>query len=161
MNKIEEIKRNFELLLKAPTVAAKAHAGVMRKWGDGPYIGHPARVVMRLTYNLSDEDFLHKDYALMTAWLHDVVEDNPAYTLDTLRKLGFPEIVVDAVDSVTRRDGEMYFDFIDRAGRNLIGRLVKIEDIRDNIASLPESEKSMLDRYKKSLKRLGVVDAVG
>jgi hypothetical protein len=46
---------------------------------------------------------------------------------------GFSQTIVDAVLSVTRRDGESYENFVKRAAENPIGRVVKLRDIEDNI----------------------------
>lgn len=87
-----------------------------------PYILHPLRVM----FSMAD------DAERIVAVLHDVVEDSDT-TLDDLRAEGFPEEIVLAVDSVTRRKGESYGEFTDRAGRNLIGTKVKIADLEDNM----------------------------
>lgn len=77
--------------------------------------------------------------------LHDVVEDSPEWTCDRLRKEGFSEDVVEAIDSVTRRseersgadaspqdEEEKYLEYVRRAARNPIGLSVKLADLRDN-----------------------------
>ena len=43
--------------------------------------------------------------AAAVAWLHDTVEDTGT-TLEELRRRGFPAVVRDAVDAMTRRDDE-------------------------------------------------------
>ncbi len=60
----------------------------------------------------------------IVAILHDVVEDTD-WTFDRLRTEGFAEPVLEALDAVTRREGESYEDFVQRAARNPIGRIVK------------------------------------
>jgi hypothetical protein len=39
---------------------------------------------------------------------------------------------IDALQSVTKRDGEDYEDFVRRAAANSIGRRVKLADLHDN-----------------------------
>ena len=85
--------------------------------------------------------------------VHDLVEDGEA-TLLEIRQL-FGDTVRDAVDSVTRRAGEVYMDFIRRAKLNPIGREVKLADNDENskperIATLPPEERDILKRYKKA-----------
>lgn len=93
-------------------LAATGHAGQIDKAG-APYLLHPLRLMMRM----DDED------SMIVPILHDYVEDTPA-TLNDLRKAGFRETVVSAVDAVTRRDGESYEDFCQWAGRTRsLGRL--------------------------------------
>jgi len=134
------------MLLRAATLATKAHDGHKRKDGS-PYIAHPIRVAIRC------EEKLEKVVAL----LHDVVEDTPV-TLDDLRDDGFTNEVLDAIDSVTKRHGEKYADFILRSKANKIGRVVKLADIEDNLndqsALDPEEAEFLKNRYEKAQKVL-------
>ena len=68
----------------------------------------------------------------MAAVLHDVVEDT-SYTLEDLRRKGFSEAVLAAVDCLTRRGDESYEEFIERVETNPIAREVKIADLEDNM----------------------------
>ncbi len=65
--------------------------------------------------------------------LHDVPEKT-GWTLDNLRSEGFSDHVLEAIDAVTRRHGESYFDFVERTRTNDLGRRVKIADLNDKIA---------------------------
>ncbi|MGB4108202.1 MAG: hypothetical protein WBK55_10475 [Alphaproteobacteria bacterium] len=49
--------------------------------------------------------------------LHDVIEDSD-WTLEDLREIGFEDRIVKAVDALTSRKGEPYFDFIVRCGNS-------------------------------------------
>ena len=56
-------------------------------------------------------------------------------------------------------DGENYEAFIERAGRNQIGRNVKIADIKDNldvtrIGPLKEKDLLRINKYKNALLKL-------
>lgn len=106
----------------ADALAEQAHRGQVDKAGR-PYIEH-LRAVARMLAE-------HGDHAVMAGLLHDVVEDTPV-TLDDLRAAGYPPEVVDAVDSVTRRQGETYMDMIRRAAAHPLGRLVKLADNAHN-----------------------------
>lgn len=106
----------------AITIAASAHAGYHTD-NDEPYILHPLRVMLTLEDN--DERIV--------AVLHDVVEKT-GWTLANLRDEGFPDHILEAIDAVTRRHGEAYFDFVHRTRGNELGRRVKIMDLKDNIA---------------------------
>jgi (p)ppGpp synthase/HD superfamily hydrolase len=130
-------------LERAIIIAAEAHAGQTDKGGE-PYILHPLRVMMRL----EGED------ARIAAVLHDLVEDTH-WTLDDLRTEGFDEVVVAALDGLTRREGEVYLDFCRRAAMNELARQVKLADIDDNldparVAALPEENRSLSNRYRKA-----------
>ena len=60
----------------------------------------------------------------LVALLHDTVEDG-GITSEYLLMAGFPQEVVDAVLSVSRKRGEDYLDFIQRCKTNPIGCRVK------------------------------------
>lgn len=104
----------------AVRIAREAHEGQVDKAGR-PYIGHVLRVMKRLD---TDEE-------QMAAALHDVIEDTNA-TPESLLALGVPEVVVEAVQSLTKRDGETYADFVARAGTHPVARRVKLADLADN-----------------------------
>lgn len=137
-----------EQLILASKVASRAHANQKRKDGT-PYISHPMRVMV----SVSDQG----DYAMVVALLHDVVEDTDI-SLDDLKAMGFDGLVVDAVDHLTKRQGEKYTDFIERARKHDMARIVKIADINDNLedqsALEPEEAEFLRKRYEKALKRL-------
>lgn len=140
----------------AIAIAATVHKGQIDKSG-APYILHPLRLMMRM----------HTDATIMTAVLHDVVEDsrdNPPeskWTLDRLRENGFSEAVVEALDGVTdRKDmGESYEDFVERAAKNPISRAVKIADLEDNmnllrLGELRAKDIGRLERYHRAWLKL-------
>lgn len=105
---------------KAKAFATARHAGVVDKAGE-PYTGHLERVASRL---------LDHPEAAVVAWLHDTAEDT-GVSLETIAAL-FGSDTAEAVDAVTHREGEDYMDYVRRAGRHPIGRLVKISDLIDN-----------------------------
>jgi (p)ppGpp synthase/HD superfamily hydrolase len=107
-------------LERAIAIAAKAHEGQVDKAG-APYILHPLRVMLHVA-TIEER---------IAAVLHDVVEDTEV-TLEVLRKEGFSEEVVNAIDSLTRRPEEDYDAFVARAASNPIGRQVKLADMEDN-----------------------------
>jgi GTP diphosphokinase / guanosine-3',5'-bis(diphosphate) 3'-diphosphatase len=108
-------------LERAIEIAARAHAGQIDKAGQ-PYILHPLRVMMAV----------RTPYERMSAVLHDVVEDT-SITLDDLRQEGFPADVLEAVETLTKLDGETRIAAAKRAVRNPIARTVKLVDVADNM----------------------------
>jgi (p)ppGpp synthase/HD superfamily hydrolase len=131
-------------LAHAIRIAAEAHEGQTDKAGQ-PYILHVLRVMFGCT---SPE-------AQVAAALHDMVEDTD-WTLDDLRREGFTETVVQTVDALTRREGEEYFEFAQRAAATPLGREVKRADLLDNmdirrIANPSEKDWDRLKRYRKAL----------
>jgi (p)ppGpp synthase/HD superfamily hydrolase len=106
------------------TVSRAEYEGQVDKAGQ-PYIDHPRTVARILT------EQGHDQRTIMAGLLHDVVEDTDI-TLDRLRHLGYPEEVVRAVDSVTKRPGETYMDMVRRAAADPIGKWVKLADNATN-----------------------------
>ncbi len=136
-------------LERAIAIAAEAHAGQKDRAG-APYILHPIRLMIQM----DSED------AMMAAVLHDVVE-NSVWTLDDLRKEGFSNEVLNAVDSLTHRDkeGENYWDYIQRAKSDPIAIKVKLADLEDNLNpdrlnAVTEKDDKRFDRYRKAQKML-------
>lgn len=105
----------------AINIANQAHYDQKDKGGQ-PYILHPLRVMLAMKDPASQ----------MAAVLHDVVEDS-SYTLDDLRNMGCPEMVVEAVDLLTKRPGEDYKVMLERIKNNVIATAVKIADLEDNL----------------------------
>ena len=133
-----------KLLDKAAFICVTKHQGQRDKMGCA-YFQHPMRVAMRC----STED------EKIVALLHDTIEDtdvSPEYLLGE----GFPPNIVDAILSVTKKDGESYEDFVTRAKENPIGRMVKIHDLEDNldVMRLDEVSPDMAARFTKYLKAL-------
>jgi (p)ppGpp synthase/HD superfamily hydrolase len=130
-----------ELLEKAITIAVEAHRGQKDRYGD-PYILHPLRVMARVQTATEK----------ITAILHDVVEDS-RWTFSDLEKEGFPRQVLDALDCVTKRDGEAYEDFVKRSASNPMARTVKLADLEDNmdVRRLPEVADKDRERLQKYL----------
>lgn len=124
-------------------LAVRAHAGQKDKGGQ-PYILHPLRVMARMDTEAEQ----------MVALLHDVVEDSDI-TLDNLREQGYSEEIVAAVEAVSKREGEDYFDFVRRAMANPLARRVKQADLEDNmdirrIPEITEDTHRRLARYRKA-----------
>src|SRR2546430_12998170 len=128
--------------------ARRAHEGQLDKSGR-PYIGHPLRVMGRVT----------GDHARMVAVLHDVVEDT-SVTTDDLAQAGCPTDVVRAVDALSKRPGEDSAAYLARVAANELALLVKRADIADNcsperMARLDEATRERLTaKYANALRLL-------
>ena len=93
--------------------------------------------------------------AMTVAALHDVVEDS-SITIADLAEAGWSPRIVDAVDAMTRRDGEDYFDFARRAAANTLARPVKIADLRDNLRQSDDAAaRERRSRYLRALELIG------
>ena len=128
---------------RARAIAESAHAGQVDKAG-ADYITHPLRVC----------DAVIGEDAKIVAVLHDVVEDSD-WTLEGLREEGFSDAVVDAVDALTHRADEDYFDAIRRARDNDLARAVKLADLADNsdrtrLGMVTEDDERRLRKYAEA-----------
>lgn len=134
--------KNDELYEKALRIAIQAHAGQTDKAGK-EYVSHPIRVAARCT----------TPEAKVVALLHDTIEDTDV-TVERLRTEEFPEEIIDGVVSVTRREGETYEDFVQRAAQNPFGKEVKKADLEDNmdIRRLNEITDDDINRLRKYLR---------
>jgi len=135
------------LIEQAIQIAVEAHLGQRDKVGQ-PYILHPLRMMLRM----------ETDWERIVAILHDVVEDTPI-TLADLRRAGFPKAVLAPVDCLTKREGESYAQFIQRAKANPIARRVKMADLEDNmdLRRLPRvtaADHKRLEKYRRALAEL-------
>ena len=132
-------------LERAVAIAATAHEG-QRDKADAPYILHPLRVMLRLT----------SEAERITAVLHDVVEDCEGWSFVRLLGEGFSNEIIEALQSVTKCDGESYEDFVARACKNPIGRRVKLSDLHDNcdltrIANPGANDHERIARYRRAI----------
>ncbi len=136
-----------DLLPLAIHLAVEAHGATIGKDGT-PYILHPLRLMTRAN-----------GYAeQIVAVLHDTVEDT-YLNCDLLREEGFPDEILDAVDALTREDGETYEAFIDRIAENPLATSVKLLDLHDNIDAtrlpeLGEKELQRIAKYHRAIIRL-------
>ncbi|MFJ6416988.1 HD domain-containing protein [Paeniglutamicibacter sp. NPDC091659] len=138
----------------AEAMARSAHAGQFDKSGVD-YITHPARVAERvLRQGGADE-------AVAAAWLHDVLEDCDVSAAD-LAAAGIPDAVIDAVQAVTKIDGEAPEDYCARILASPTALRVKRADIDDNTdpartALLPEATRERLAaKYARTRHLLGL-----
>ena len=134
----------------AEAIARKAHAGQFRRDGVTPYITHPERVVATLQANrpggLTNNFF---DSMLATAWLHDVLEDCPEITTETLEADGVDGWVIDHVRGLSNSDGKNYEDYIRGVKCGTTRRMVKVADILDNLTDSPTPKQ--VAKYKRAL----------
>ncbi len=124
-------------------LAARHHSGQVDK-GGAPYILHPLRVMMRV----------QGDEARIAAVLHDVVEDCGVSPL--IIRAAFGDVVGDAVDALTRGEGESYGDFIERCARNPLAREVKLADLADNLdtsrlPTITDADERRIKKYRAAV----------
>ena len=100
--------------------AKEAHKGQKDRAGND-YITHPVWV----SEHLADTN------CKIVGYLHDTVEDSNV-SLDEIEEK-FGKEIRDAVDALTKREGEVYLGYVSRICQNPIAKEVKIMDIRHNM----------------------------
>jgi (p)ppGpp synthase/HD superfamily hydrolase len=135
-------------LEKAVSLALQAHDGILDK-GGAPYILHALRIMLQM-------DTVEE---MMAAVLHDALEDGDVDMM-TLEDAGFSPGVVDAVDSLTRRENEAYEAYIERVALNETARKIKKADLLDNLnlsrlTDLNPSDFERIQTYHRALVCLG------
>jgi (p)ppGpp synthase/HD superfamily hydrolase len=130
----------------AIVLAVRAHRGQRDRGRPAlPYVTHPLRVMSAF-----DEPELQ-----MIAVLHDVAEDT-VYDLERLREEGVPEPVLEAVDALTKRNGEDLEQYWSRVRVDPLALKVKLVDVDDNadprrLALLPQEDaKRLAERYARA-----------
>lgn len=137
----------MHLLEQAILIATHAHAGQVDKGGQ-PYILHPLSVMNRV----------HTIEQKIVAVLHDMIEDTDI-TLDQLQEAGFPQPILAAVNTLTRRPEESYEEYIERVSQNPLATVVKLADLTENmnllrIPSPTPKDDQRIQRYQKAYQRL-------
>jgi guanosine-3',5'-bis(diphosphate) 3'-pyrophosphohydrolase len=132
-------------LERAIQMAVNAHTGQVDKAGQ-PYILHPLRVMMAVP---------REEKYQIVGVLHDVLEDTNL-TEEQLLEEGFSLEIVEAIFALTRQDGELYKEFIERISMNEIATVVKLTDLLDNMRPdrnpephTPETTRR-LSKYRKA-----------
>ena len=135
-------------LNKAITIAAKIHKGKKGRNRE-PAIMHPIRVMSLMKNNRSRT----------VAVLHDVVESGKI-TIQELEDIGFDPKVCKAVDLLSRKKGQKYFNYIDNIKTNKLATTVKLADLTDNYLRRKQNrtsskvDKQKIKKYKKAYKSL-------
>jgi (p)ppGpp synthase/HD superfamily hydrolase len=137
-------------LTDAIATANTAHDGQTDKAGQ-PYILHCLRVMLAMKTELDR----------VVAVMHDVVEDSPDWQLSDLK--GFGPDVTEALDALTRREGEDYFHYIERLSKNRRAVRVKLADLHDNLdhtrlTEVTSADVQRMQRYRKARAKLQSVE---
>ena len=130
-------------LCRAIAIAAIAHDGQVDK-GNYDYIYHPLHVMNQM--KTKEEKIV--------AILHDVVEDSDI-TINDLKNCGFSKSVITALEILTRKDGETYFEYIERVRCFSLAKSVKIADLEHNmdirrLSKINTSDTRRLAKYQKA-----------
>ena len=136
-----------QYLHKAIIIACEAHQGQSSINGE-PYILHPLRLLIKVKSN--EERII--------AILHDVIEKTNISLAD-LKNKGFDQNIISSIDSLSRRRGESYVDYIGRLMQNRISVKIKLLDLADNIKKHSENNDYgiydvKINQYKNALKQI-------
>lgn len=127
------------MLGRAVEIAIQAHKGQVDKKGL-PYIYHPLAVMA--------DPKLETEVERVVAVLHDVVEDCPGYTIETIQG-AFGIGVAEAIDALTHRPSERRIDYYKRIKQNELAWKIKLADIRHNMSRISGLDEETVDRLNK------------
>ena len=126
--------------IKAFIIMLKAH-WKQRDKGNHLYIFHPIRVSRKCK----------SKSAKLVALLHDVIEDNPNYSIEDFTFLNQEE--KEALSLLTHNKDTAYFDYINEVKSNRIASEVKLSDLKDNsnlnrLLTVTDKDIKRLEKYK-------------
>ena len=127
--------RLLKMPQEAKDYANQIHEGQM--YGEQPYMNHVEDVASGF-----DDPHLQR-----IAYLHDTIEDSETGIGEIHERFG--EDVGHAVDALTRRQGEQYFDYINRVKQHPEATQVKLADLHSNLKNNPNE--SLAKRYQKAI----------
>lgn len=145
-NETYKLSKLTSMVDKAEFLASKYHLYQLDRAGK-PYIEHP-RTVSR---SVADE----KEKVI--ALLHDTLEDTDI-DINLLRSL-FTEEIVEAIETLTHKEEEEYFEYVRRIARNSLAKQVKKADLHHNmdltrLKQVGDKDLARVEKYKKALSML-------
>jgi len=133
---------------KALKLCFDAHRDQLDKSGM-PYVFHP--------FHLAEQ--MDSEASVILALLHDVVEDTPT-TQEDLRRMGFPENVLEALALLTHDEAVPYMEYVALIAQNPLARQVKLADLRHNsdLSRLDTVDERALARREKYLRAIALLE---
>lgn len=131
----------------ALAIARKAHAGQVDKAGVD-YIQHPLYVASQVK--------TEQEKAI--ALLHDVLEDSDITVADLLA-YGLSNKVVTAVQTLTKKKGQSYQEYLEKVKSNNLARVVKLADLKHNsdlsrLKTVSNTDYERVEKYKNAIRYL-------
>lgn len=114
---------------------------------------HANNVAMNTVEIFNKNGLLCKNEYFCVAILHDIVEDGYATFEELRERFDLDAEQMAALDAITRRQGEKYFDYIQRVKQNEMAKTVKLADLQDNISRCAldlNNRWGLLRRYAKA-----------
>ncbi|MFB3851316.1 MAG: bifunctional (p)ppGpp synthetase/guanosine-3',5'-bis(diphosphate) 3'-pyrophosphohydrolase [Acidobacteriota bacterium] len=131
---------------KAYLFSAMAHEGVLRRDGQ-PYLSHPMNVANILA------DLKMDDTGIVAGFLHDVVEDNHAVSIEAIKK-NFGEEVAGIVDAVTKIEKDIFSD------ESLTKEEVEVESLRKLILAMIDDIRVIFVKIADRLHNLRTMESM-
>ena len=129
---------------KARDFAIKWHGDQM--YGDKPYVYHLDQVADYVVQQGYDT----LDFYCAVAYLHDILEDTECSYQEIEKTFGWQ--VASAVETLTKREGISYRDYIKHIKQSCIASVVKIADTKANLRqSILDNNKNRIVKYAKQL----------
>ena len=147
------------LIRKAHAFAAKAHAGVFRRWSGEPYVEHCERVAGSLIALGAPTE------VVAAAYLHDVIEDCPVSEAELAAEFG-PKVAALVVEvtnpKIAKEPGNRAMRkaavIQHLAASSAEGASIKLADMLDNSSNVAEHDPEFAKRYLAEMaKKLAVL----
>ena len=138
-----------ELSKKAMLIAYHAHRDHVDK-GGMPYIFHPLHLAEQMD----------TEYSVITALLHDVIEDSDI-SLEDLKAEGFPEPILEALSLLTHEKQVPYLEYVQRLKENELARKIKLADLTHNsdVSRLSVQDDSSRQRFEKYQRAIALLES--
>ncbi len=131
------------MVRKAFVMASQAHNTMRRRTGE-PYIYHPLEVARIVAGEIG-----LGETAIISALLHDVVEDNPDYTIDMIRQT-FGDKVAYIVDGLTKI----------KDGYERLESTAQVESIKKMLLTLSDDVRVILIKLADRLHNMRTLDSM-
>lgn len=121
--------------------------------GGKPYIDHLKRVSENAKNYFKGDDYYEQLEVI--GLLHDLLEDCPEWTKKHLEAIFKDNLIIDAIERLTKRPELNYEQYIKNIRNNRYARAVKLADLKDNmdltrLTELSEKDVDRVKRYHKS-----------
>ena len=138
-----------ELSKKAMLIAYHAHRDHVDK-GGMPYIF--------TLFHLAEQ--MDTEYSVITALLHDVIEDSDI-SLEDLKAEGFPEPILEALSLLTHEKQVPYLEYVQRLKGNELARKIKLADLTHNsdVSRLSVQDDSSRQRFEKYQRAIALLES--
>ena len=78
-----------------------------------------------------------------------------------MRNCSFPNIVIEAVEVLTKEKNISYTEYLEKVKKNELARVVKLADLKHNsdlsrLSKITKKDLLRLEKYKKAIKHLSI-----